>query len=58
MATDETKQQAFEAIQQLALSGKKITKSRKLKEILDNIIALAKYQSDVIDHFHKKEKNK
>ncbi len=56
LATDETRNQAFEIIQNLAISGKKMTRSDKMKSLLDNINALAKYQSDVINHLDKQKK--
>lgn len=50
MSNEQGKQEAFEAIQELALRGKAFTKDEKLKAILDDIHALARYQFDVVNH--------
>lgn len=45
--SDERKQEAFNLIHDKALSLKQLTTSKEVKEGLDEIVALARYQFDV-----------
>jgi hypothetical protein len=55
MSSDEMKDEAFEAIQGLALEGKALTKDAKLSEILDNIVSLTRYKYDVVNYRGRKK---
>lgn len=53
--TNKTKiNEAFDAIEKLALKGKSITQNDELKEILDKIHSTARYKFDATNQKNKK----